>query len=147
MPEQLQNASTINITQWCLCSYTMCRDIPLTLARALHYFRGMHCLYQHSDITICPGCFKKLLILSFFSSSELLSKNPFNKSKFGLSMLSIFVRSSDIWYKSYRTLLCSYVDICDLGAFQKYLTRCARAVFPNSPSITNIYNTASFSIA
>ena len=40
-----------------------------------------------------------------------------------------------------------YVDICDLGAFQKYLTRCARAVFSKSLSITNIYIPASFSIA
>ena len=72
---------------------------PFNVSASVHNFRGMHCLYHTLTSRFALDASMKLLILSFFSSSELLSKNSFNKSKFGLSMLSIFVRSSDIWYK------------------------------------------------
>ena len=37
-----------------------------------------------------------------------------------------------------------YEDMCDLGVFQNYRTRCARAVISKNASITNIFIPASF---
>ena len=37
-----------------------------------------------------------------------------------------------------------YEDICELGVFQNYRTRCARAVISKNASITNIFIPASF---